>query len=362
MGQWFSKRLESLLDNAIFAILLGIGVAVWGLVKSLSAPVIFVITLVTIAAILGILRLLRSGLLKQRQSKSIIEFYRTREELTRARGKMETELKGAAKVWIATWTGKYFRSENLFEKHHVDKLLLIDPTGNSVKSHIKITGEDEQDFANEIILTSKAAKRSDTIIHFADFPLMDSVIIVDKKRFEDENEFTDEAWARVETALPFRTPNNCPNFVVYKNKDPQLFQELVQHYCIIWNMGTEEPTPQFKTEAYPASNKLTLVIKAIAEAKLGTPKDKDTTVYISHANGLTQIYPEELKTILLKLQDDEKVLELKSFPGWLLSSGKYNEKKFNQNILAAIEPSRNKFAVRTFKKFEKFASEITGYR
>jgi hypothetical protein len=112
---------------------------------------------------------------------------------------------------------------------------------------------------------------------------------------------------------------------------------------------------QAKIKADPASNKLTLVIKAIEEAKLVTPKDKKITVYISYANKLAQIYPEELKTILLKLQGDEKILKLISFPDWLLSSGKYTQKKISQHILATIEPSRNKFMVRTFKKFEKFS-------
>jgi len=294
---------------------------------------------------------------KPQEEPSTIPFYRTRGELAKARDKMETELKGAAKIWIATWTGKYFRSEDLFDKHHIDKLLLIDPTGYHAKSHIKVTGEDAEDLVNEVILTSRAAKKRNTTVRFADFPIMDSVIIVDKKRFENENDFTDDAWARVETAIPFRAPNNCPNFVVYKSKDPQLFQALVEHYRIIWNISTDEPTPQSETEVYSTSNKLMLVVKAITEAKKITPRAKDITVYISHTNRLASIYIQELYDILLKLQDDEKIIAIKSFPDWLLPSNGFTKKQLSQEIKATLDPSIKNFKVRILKKFDEFAKQ-----
>jgi hypothetical protein len=359
MGKWFGKRLESLLDNTIFAILLGIGVAVWGIIKSLPAPVIFVITLVAILAILGILRLIWSGILKQRQSKPTIEFYRTREELTRTRGKMETELKGASKIWIATWMGKYFRTENLFEKHHVDKLIIINSKGDFIKSHEKITEEDAEDIDKEVTLTSKRAKKSGTIVKFADFPITDFLMIVDKKRLENETDFTDDAWLRVETAIPFNDPNNCPNFVIYKSKDPHLFQALIRHYCIMWDMSTEEPTLQSKIEVHLPHNKLLFVIQKIAEAKQITPKANDITVHLPDAF-LRIVNIEELRNILLKLQNDNKVLTIKYFPDYLLPSAKTGGRKgvLEQRLLGIMEPLRQQFRVETNNKFDDFAKQL----
>lgn len=108
-----------------------------------------------------------------------------------------------------------------------------------------------------------------------------------------------------------------------------------------------------KEIAQVKDNKLTLVVKAIMEAKQITPKEKAVTVYISDANGLTQIYAEELKDILLKLQD-EKALVLKTFPDWLLSSPKLTKKAFHESVLAAMEPSRKNFTVCLLKEFKRF--------
>ena len=314
-----------------------------------------------IALLLGWQRLMSQrrnvgAIIEQNTNLSTIEFYRTREELTKARGKMETELKGAEKIWLATWMGKYFRSEALFNKHHIDRLLIIDPTGSLSKSHVKVIDEDAEDLEKEVMLTSKAAKKSGAIVRFADFPIMDAVIIVDKKRFRGENDFTDEAWVRVETAIPFRDPNNCPNFVVYKSKDPQLFQALIEHYCTMWDMSTEQPTIQPEVKAYSPANKLSLVVQKIAEAKRITPKGKDTTVYLSEFLNVFNI--EEVKTALLKLQDDDKVLTIKYFPDHLLPFAKFTKEVIDQSILEALHPSREQFRVETNDKFDDFAKQL----
>jgi hypothetical protein len=98
--------------------------------------------------------------------------------------------------------------------------------------------------------------------------------------------------------------------------------------------------------------KLDCVIKAILEAKSITPKGHIIRVYISQDNGLAAIYPEELKQILLKLQDDERILKIESFPDWLLATDKLTHDILNQVVLAELDPSRNRFEVTTLKNFD----------
>jgi len=100
--------------------------------------------------------------------------------------------------------------------------------------------------------------------------------------------------------------------------------------------------------------KLDCVIKAIQEAKNITPQGHLIRVYISQDNGLAAIYPEELKQILLKLQDDEKILKIESFPDWLLPIVTVTHEIFDQIILAALEPSRNRFEVTTLENFDRW--------
>ena len=107
-------------------------------------------------------------------------------------------------------------------------------------------------------------------------------------------------------------------------------------------------------KAHPSENKLTLVAKAIMEAKQITPLGKDIPVYITDSNGLSRIYPQELKDILLKLQDDEKILQIKSFPDWLLPDAPVTINLFDRQMQGIRHPSTKHFVVNIFDGFCKW--------
>jgi len=62
MGNWLHKRLESILDNAIFAGVVAVIFAVWSYLKTLPAPIITLVAIISFASILLILRILLSFL------------------------------------------------------------------------------------------------------------------------------------------------------------------------------------------------------------------------------------------------------------------------------------------------------------
>lgn len=59
---------------------------------------------------------------------------------------------------------------------------------------------------------------------------------------------------------------------------------------------------------------LDLIIEAITDAKKVTRKGHAVKVYIRRDNQLVTVYPEELYDILLKLQDDDRIIRVKTFP------------------------------------------------
>ncbi len=107
-------------------------------------------------------------------------------------------------------------------------------------------------------------------------------------------------------------------------------------------------------KVYPPDNKLTLVLKAIMEAKRITTSGKAITVYITDSNGLSRIYPQELKDILLKLQDDERIIRIKSFPDWLLPHEHFTMDIYNSKMGAIRDPSIKHFVVETLDTFDKW--------
>lgn len=102
---------------------------------------------------------------------------------------------------------------------------------------------------------------------------------------------------------------------------------------------------------------LDLIIGAIVEAKKITRKGHEVKVYISSDTGLNAIYAQELKDILLKLQDDEKIITIKLFPDWLLPSTKFTKDVHDSRILAKLEPSRKHFIVNTLDSFDKWCAD-----
>ena len=70
MGDWFYRRLESVLDNAIFAGVAAVIFAIWSFIKTLPAPIIALVAIISFASILLILRVILS-FLDRRKAKRV---------------------------------------------------------------------------------------------------------------------------------------------------------------------------------------------------------------------------------------------------------------------------------------------------
>ena len=102
------------------------------------------------------------------------------------------------------------------------------------------------------------------------------------------------------------------------------------------------------------TDKLQTVLEAISEARQITPKGKVVRVYITGTNGLITMLPEELKSILLKLQKDDKVLVLKSFPEGMIATGKSAAEHLHFSLMSMNDPSLTSFTVSLRDEFDKY--------
>jgi hypothetical protein len=101
-------------------------------------------------------------------------------------------------------------------------------------------------------------------------------------------------------------------------------------------------------------SKLQIVFNAIVEARQSVSKDRDITVYRTDSNGLISIYPEELKNILTKFQDDYGILIIKAFPEWLMPKEESSGKDLLQSLRATLDKQRDNFIVEILPKFDKY--------
>jgi hypothetical protein len=127
------------------------------------------------------------------------------------------------------------------------------------------------------------------------------------------------------------------------------------------NSGRQKaPIPQTKTTAHLIKNKLLFVVQHIAEARQRTPRGSDITIHLPFSF-LSVINVDELYNTLLKLQNDDKILRIKYFPKYLLStfSDEFTEKMLDEHILDYADPNRRQFRVELNKKrFDDFVQRL----
>jgi len=110
----------------------------------------------------------------------------------------------------------------------------------------------------------------------------------------------------------------------------------------------------------PVTNKLKFVVQKITEAMQITPKGNDITVHLPQTF-LYMVNIDELYNILLKFQNDDKILRIKYFPEYLLSTfpHKFTKETLDEHILDYADPNRRQFRVKTNKKrFDDFAKQL----
>ena len=113
-------------------------------------------------------------------------------------------------------------------------------------------------------------------------------------------------------------------------------------------------------------NKLDLIIQAIAEARELTPRGHEVRVYISADNGLDTVYPQVIKDALLKLQNDERIISIKSFPDRLLppvTSDRDARHKMLDNLLERqLYPWRLHFTIDVLEDFDRWYADYCARR
>lgn len=114
--------------------------------------------------------------------------------------------------------------------------------------------------------------------------------------------------------------------------------------------------PRRKTEVVLPRNKLAIVVQEIVKAKQITPKGDDVIVYLDKFINAVNI--EELHNILLRLQNDERIITITYFPDFLLPTATHSQKVISNQIHVILDPIKRQFRVETRKKFNGFAQHL----
>ena len=76
--------------------------------------------------------------------------------------------------------------------------------------------------------------KTGTEVRYYSSPISDTLILADTIKLADDK-FSDKAWARIETGIPFHDTNNRTNIVITKGQKPDQFEALRIHFGEIWD-------------------------------------------------------------------------------------------------------------------------------
>jgi len=172
------------------------------------------------------------------------ELYTSRNELAKERGTLSDELSGYERVWAVFHTGTIITLLGVLAKCHFERLILTDPRDNYMMQRLEPRGKQSQNilmYKNQIKQVAEMVSKMGTDVRYYAGPIGDSLIIVDKIRLTDDR-FSEQAWAKIETAIPFLAPDDRFSIVV-KNKDnANAFNALLAHFNILWARSAPTPT------------------------------------------------------------------------------------------------------------------------
>lgn len=184
-------------------------------------------------------------LFKQRKGKTANannKVYVNRTALTKERGSLADDLSRFRRVWAIFHTGTVTTVSGAFAKCHFERLILTDPSDKYMMRKLEPLGNNLAQYQNQIRQTAELAAKNGCEVRYYPGPIGDSLIIMDTIKLAD-NEFSDNALAHVETAIPFLSPDDRVSIEI-ENKDDgkKSFDAFLEHFNTVW--ARSNPIPQ----------------------------------------------------------------------------------------------------------------------
>lgn len=171
-----------------------------------------------------------------------IKAYAGRPELRKIRGELSKELEGYERVWAIWHEGRQVLDAGEVKRCHIERLILTDPSDDYMMKHFEnrwgkgLKSSEGTTTLKGDTIKDTAAKfaKTGTEVRYYSSPISDTLILADTVRLSDDT-FSDKAWARIETGIPFHDTNNRVNIVITKGQKPEQFEALLIHFGEIWD-------------------------------------------------------------------------------------------------------------------------------
>jgi len=173
-----------------------------------------------------------------------IDIYLTRTDLTTARKPYKKEFANMQKVWAMWNTGKVLFSDGHLADIRIEGLILPNPDNKYLMKWQEPISESRENDEEHITQHASSIRQiadymcsRECKVRIYDGIIHDTLNIADEMNLSG-NDFSDKAWARIETGSPKDTENRI-NMVIYKENNSDAFKALVKHYNDIWDRSDD---------------------------------------------------------------------------------------------------------------------------
>lgn len=175
------------------------------------------------------------------EKQPIFSFYINRTELMRTTGTLADLLSVYERVWAIFHTGEISKVSGVLAKCRIERLILTDPRDKYMMKKLEPRGNNAKQYQDQIRQVAEMASKNGSDVRYYKGPIGSSLIIADTMRLADDK-FSEQAWAQIETGIPFLSPQDRPSFVIYnKDNGKDAFNAFLSHFNTMWNRS--EPAP-----------------------------------------------------------------------------------------------------------------------
>lgn len=171
----------------------------------------------------------------------VASFYPNRTELIKTKGNLAGLLSGHERVWAIFHTGAISKVSGVLAKCRFERLILTDPRDEYMMNNLEPRGNNAEQHKELIRQVAEIASKNGSDVHYYAGPIGNSLIIADTIKLADDR-FSEQAWAQIETGIPFLSPHDRPSFVIYNKDDGRdAFNAFLGHFNTMW--ARSSPTP-----------------------------------------------------------------------------------------------------------------------
>jgi hypothetical protein len=167
--------------------------------------------------------------------------YINRTELRKNRGSLSDELQDCKRVWAISHTCSITELQGILNEIKVERLVLTDPLDDYMMSKLDPQDQDGKTatmYRNQIERAKDKAHRKGAKVRFYSGPIANSLIIADTQSLPRDS-FSKESWARLESGIPFLTPESRPSILIRKKGDEKAFEAMLSHFEVVWDRARE---------------------------------------------------------------------------------------------------------------------------